>query len=94
MHVVDSQKVLPDFLMKTSGSPFGDRADERSIRFSAPGEALIHTDLVLNFFFLIMCRNLAVNAPSAQLPGKFTAAKNTFPSGPYAKTLLTIVSQS
>jgi hypothetical protein len=28
-----------------------------------------------------MCRNLAVNAPSAQLSGKFTATKNTFPSG-------------
>ncbi len=52
MHVADSQKVLTDVSMKTSGSPFGDGADERSIRFSALGEALIHTDLVLtNFIF-------------------------------------------
>ena len=38
MHIADSQKVLPDVLIKTSGSPFGDGADERSICFSAPGK--------------------------------------------------------
>jgi hypothetical protein len=52
MHVADSQKVLPDVSMKTSGSPFGDGADKRSVRISAPGEALINTDLVVtNFLF-------------------------------------------
>ncbi len=76
-----------------TGSPFVDGADERSMGISAPGEALINTNLVLTNFLFDACRNLAVNAPSAQLPGKFTTAKNTLPSGPYAKTLFTIVSQ-
>ena len=79
MHVADSQTVLPDVFMKTSGSPFGDGADEYSIRFSAPGEALITQILYSLIFLLIVCRVLAVNAPSAQLPGKFTAAKKNFP---------------
>jgi hypothetical protein len=48
MHVADSQKVLPDFSMKT----FGDGSNEHSIRYFAPREALIHTYLVLtNSFF-------------------------------------------
>ena len=59
MHVADLQKVLPDVSMKTPVSPFGDGADEHSICFSNLGEALIHTDLVLTNYLLIVCRNLA-----------------------------------
>ncbi len=52
MNVANSQKVLPDVLIKTPGSPFVDGADERSMGISAAGEALINTNLVLtNFLF-------------------------------------------
>ncbi len=88
------EQIIADVAMQTSRSPFCDGTDEGAVRVTAPGEPLVNAYLVISNFFFSACKNCAVNAPSAQLPGKLIAAKNNFPSGPYANTLLTIVSQS